>query len=115
MAKSQLAPSEDAQHVNLEVSSQQKVVKAVMEKWEGAGFPARSNEGMVVQSAIEKCQSMSAEAQAVAPKGEAFGVQGKALSDRVYAKYGGENQMSSPSGKSMGASKKALSDRNYKK
>ena len=98
--------SADQDHVNLENNDHQVVVKKVMEKWLGAGFPARSNEGQAVQAAISKCEPLQGMAKSVAPKGEKFSVESKALSDRAYGKYGGGNKMS--------MSKESLSDRKYK-
>jgi len=98
--------SEEQNHLDLENGEHRGVVKKVMEKWMGAGFPSRSNEGQAVQAAISKCEPLQGMAKSVAPKGEKFSVESKALSDRAYGKYGGGNKMS--------MSKESLSDRKYK-
>ena len=99
--------TEEQNNTNLENADHQAVVKKVMEKWLGEGFPTRSNEGQGVQAAISKCEPLQGMAKSVAPTGKKFDVENKALSDRVYAKYGGGNKMS--------MSKESLSDRKYKK
>lgn len=114
-SKSQL-DGEPSDHLTMENPKHADTVRKVMEKWQGDGFAARSNEGQAVQAAISRCEYLQGEAKAVAPKGKMFDVEGKNLSDRVYAKYGGSNKMMSKNEDPAAepAAKGSLSDRKYK-
>jgi hypothetical protein len=116
MANNSQLDGEPSNHLEMENPKHGEVVRKVMEKWQGEGFAARSNEGQAVQAAISRCEYLQGEAKAVAPTGRMFDVESKNLSDRVYSKYGGENKMMS---KNEGpaenpAAKGSLSDRKYK-
>jgi len=87
--------SPEQNHLTMENEHHKETVSKVMNKWLGEGFPERCNEGQAARAAIKACAHLDSEAKSVAPKGQKFSVEYKALSDRAVKKYGGGNMKKS--------------------